>query len=390
MPQSLSRRQLIPIRRFRETVTVIGFVFAVVIPMLATIILLPQNSAWQKEYNANHTGNNSLKGSVVRALRAAKLLSFDFGQFLAMRQQFLLWNGKVKVDYLHTTTTSQAVLGKNRWLYLSSDNTIEDYRHLNPLPSADIQVVKNYLENAHARLSRQGIDFLVVVPPNKQTIYPENLPDAFRPVDGITHFEQLQQAMKESPVHLLDLAPVLRKEKAKGYDVFLKTDSHWSDTGAFNAYSATCEQLKQWFPKIRPLTAEDLKTSPAVLTETDLPAMMGLEQSYPEHAVRLRPIHEQSSPTNFKVLGESNPLYRRESTSRQPEGEINRVLIFCDSFSADTQYSAFLSRHFEEARWMWVKGHTYLDFDLIEKTKPDLVILERAERLITQSPDSHQ
>jgi alginate O-acetyltransferase complex protein AlgI len=72
-----------------------------------------------------------------------------------------------------------------------------------------------------------------------------------------------------------------------------------------------------------------------------------------------------------------------------PHGEIRRVLVFADSFSFLTSYLPFLSQHFQEAQWNWVRMNTRVNEELVRRYQPDLVILQRVERLVFQNENSY-
>lgn len=111
--------------------------------------------------------------------------------------------------------------------------------------------------------------------------------------------------------------------------------------------------------------------------------MMGLGDLCPEPTTQIRPRSKQDIPDQ-KRTDSSDPHYINETTTRCARGEIRRAVIVCDSYSVMTQYLPLLSRHFQEAQWLWLRSGTYLDFEAIARAKPDVVILERAERLIVQ------
>ena len=96
------------------------------------------------------------------------------------------------------------------------------------------------------------------------TVLPERepfLPDAYTlPKPYLTHVGLLADVMKDSETGFIDFTPVLFKAD-KIEPVFFKTDHHWTDWGAWNAYKFIANKLKNTHGIILPTEESDYKIS---------------------------------------------------------------------------------------------------------------------------------
>jgi len=130
------------------------------------------------------------------------------------------------------STLPGVVLGKDGWLFLAAGRSFEGYRHVIPMTFDQLEQCRLDLEEKQSRLKAHGIDFLLVIAPDKGTIYPEYLPGYARAADAPSRLDQLLEHMRaRSSVQVLDLRPTLFKAKEQ-HQVYHKTDSHWNEFGA--------------------------------------------------------------------------------------------------------------------------------------------------------------
>jgi hypothetical protein len=141
------------------------------------------------------------------------------------------------------STLPAVVLGKDGWLFLAADRSIEGYRHVLPISFEQLERCRLNLEEKQARLQERGIDFLLVIAPDKGTIYAEYLPGYARATDAPSRLDQfLEHLRSRSTLQVLDLRPTLFKAKQR-HQVYHKTDPHWNDIGAQAGCRAILEAM---------------------------------------------------------------------------------------------------------------------------------------------------
>ena len=97
-------------------------------------------------------------------------------------------------------------------------------------------------------LARRGIPFLVVIVPEKYSVYPEFLPDWAVPVTAETSLDRIVADFVRHPqLNFIDLREPLRA--AKGPErVYYRTDSHWNYLGAMVGYAELMREAMRLVP----------------------------------------------------------------------------------------------------------------------------------------------
>jgi alginate O-acetyltransferase complex protein AlgJ len=125
-----------------------------------------------------------------------------------------------KVFWLGESSSSNVILGKKGWFFLSkagNQNELNYYRGINPFTQKELAQWKFVLEKRKNWLDSQGIRYLLVIAPNKTTIYPEFLPKSINYVTKESRLDRLLSYMKQnSNVEILDLRSSLLAAKEKG------------------------------------------------------------------------------------------------------------------------------------------------------------------------------
>jgi alginate O-acetyltransferase complex protein AlgJ len=205
--------------------------------------------------------------------------------------------------------------------------------------------------------------FLVVIVPDKQTVYPEFLPGSIRKVTARTRLDDFTAAMKaETSVCVLDLHSVLQAAKGRHSEVYHRTDTHWSAAGIYAAYREILPQIERKYPAVRPLPyIEPLRSGD--YRAGDLAKMLGLGRVWKE-LPQQRPsslAYTEMPEGDFHVRGPG------------PAG--SRLAMLGDSFLSPLV--DYLALHFDETIASRFAG---LKPALIEQFHPDIVLVEMVER----------
>lgn len=102
-------------------------------------------------------------------------------------------------------------------------------------------------------LERQGIEFVLFIAPNKETIYPEKLPDYYEFQDEESSTEQLIKYLRENTdIRIVYPYKELIKAKENRPDLTLyrQTDTHWNKAGAYIGAVSLAEELGVTMPGI--------------------------------------------------------------------------------------------------------------------------------------------
>ncbi len=112
------------------------------------------------------------------ALLPAKLEAYFNDQF-GFRKRLIYWLAVVKVSGLGVTSTPGVTLGRDGWLYLAGDASVSSFRATRPFTPEKLERYRLILEARRDWLAERGIPYVLIVAPNKDTIYPEYVPLGF-------------------------------------------------------------------------------------------------------------------------------------------------------------------------------------------------------------------
>lgn len=325
-------------------------------------------------------------GTAIKALPGG--LRAYFKDNFGFKGALIRAHGLLKVRGLGVSSTPKVLIGNDGFLFIAADyeGALADYRGLAPFTEGELAEWRAVLEQRHVWLADRGIRYLVVITPNKHSIYGELLPEPFgTPATDTRRLDQLLAAMADSPVRLLDLRPTLRDAKA-GSRVYYKTDTHWNEIGAWYGYRAIIDALRTWYPALQPIPRDSLRVDVRAGEGGDLARLLGIKYDWTEqrhyvdipNAAAQRVGEDGPEPLDFHVLDAGRiPLVR----TRSARGQIGRVLVFRDSFF--NQPLPYLAEHFGSADWVWQKPDTntnQFDTERVEQFRPDLVIQQFTER----------
>lgn len=271
---------------------------------------------------------------------------------------------------LEMPTTSRAAdshvgFGKEGWLFYCGHRSIEGYRHNRPLTIAELERHRAQMQRNADLLRSCGIEYRVLIAPDKGTIYPEYLPDFIRSSGGPSRLDQLLEYMaNHSDVRFVDVRPALLEAK-KTRQIYFKTDTHWNDLGGQIACRLLLESLGHPNAAREVWSAYDIREGQL---ETDERRM--LRRVVPSEIYwRLEPhqprtaISHWGDGTAYKTINEAVP--------------IGKCLVIHDSFFE--LVAPFFSEHFHEVRYR--RGRDVRDSDLANWT-PDVVIESFVERIL--------
>ncbi len=148
-------------------------------------------------------------------------------------------------------TPEETIYGKDGWYFYDHDGSMEDYHGTRFFTDSQLAKIKNSLLNVQQDLASRGIEFVVMLTPNKETIYPEYMPDSYGSHASYTRIDQLYDYLKN------DLRVVYPKDDLIAaklaypqYDIYYRTDTHWNNIGGYLGARALARELGYSFPDL--------------------------------------------------------------------------------------------------------------------------------------------
>lgn len=128
--------------------------------------------------------------------------------------------------FFRQSGSDDVILGKNGWLYYAS--TLRDYTGTGTMTSRELFSAANNLSLMQAHCLSQGADFAFLCPPNKNTLYPQYMPD-YGVKNEAHDAQRLLGLLAEMGVKTANLCPAFQTE---GEPLYFAHDSHWNSRGA--------------------------------------------------------------------------------------------------------------------------------------------------------------
>jgi alginate O-acetyltransferase complex protein AlgJ len=268
---------------------------------------------------------------------------------------------------------SQALVGKEGWLEYTGGNNLDFFQNIQTMPAGRVENIQSNLQILYDKLQERHILLVVVIAPNKATIYPDKLPNEIRKIGSQSELDILiNYTSKHGPPVLIDLRPALLEAREQN-DVYYKTDTHWNSYGSFVAYKEIVKLLSQTYPELVPYQLDDYKLKPIGSTYRDIAGLMGATYIV-EPRFFLIP---KKSETKWLFFNDDNIPTR---VSYSSDKKLPKFLMYMDSFGSPL--IPMLAPHFSEATFIHSssKYPDLLKFEQIDLFKPDIVILEFVER----------
>jgi hypothetical protein len=185
-------------------------------------------------------------------------------------------------------------------------------------------------------LEEHGVVYLLAIAPNKESVYPEFLPDQIKQVRAHTRMDQLCEALKKQhKFEWLDLRGPILAHKAGARDpLFHPTDSHWSDSGALIAAAEIVNHLRQRWPDLPAVDPRDYERIAADNHGGDLALSIGFPDQFREYEVSLRP--RKATVKMVPPPPWAAPYHWSEEAAKYYEcdapGRTRRAVLSADSF----------------------------------------------------------
>ena len=263
-----------------------------------------------------------------------------------------------------------SLIGKDGWVDYTGDGNIDDFQNLKPFKNKKDLFKK--LRTLNRYLKSQGIRFLIVVVPNKATIYPDKLPEQIRSLPTqsrldqfITHFEN------QTPPIVVDLRPSLEAARENQDVYFKENNTHWNGYGAFVAYTTIIHALRSSYPELKPYEPADLKIMPAD-PSLNIPGPYFAPKDF-----LVQTLYPGNDNGRNKFLGLD---YGYNQYSSIPDSQLPTLLMFHDSFGV-YYLNNYLTMNFGKSHFVHLVSTTqYLTKASIQQFNPDVVIIQIVER----------
>lgn len=279
--------------------------------------------------------------------------------------------------YANDRAAYKAVVGHDGWMFIWDINGLsEQVLGETQLTSDDKALLRETLLDRQRICEEVGTEYIHVVVPDKSAVYSEMLPENYRRAPRTVLEDTMEVCASVSDrVKIIDLTAWLKARKTDGRQVFLKTDSHWTNPVAFDA----CDYILQASD-----IAFDVPSIRIGVEWVERTKMFELAALLPDPVVEpfAQPfVIEPKSQIVFENLARG-----RGRTMVHKGPGTKKILLFRDSFSS--MFTNFLAEQCE--RLVTINSQIFWE-EIVRAEKPDLVVFQTSERFLSPVlPDSRR
>lgn len=259
--------------------------------------------------------------------------------------------------------SENVLVGKDEWLFLKDndeDDVLGTFLGDNLFSNEEIRKIEENISSTSEKLKRIGVDFSLVIVPNKLTLYNENLPKHITlPIEN-----RLNQIKGLDNNKIIIPSDTMLQNKDK-YMMYNKTSFEWSDAGAYYAYKDIISKLN-----IQDLTEDNIAYSTEKGYIGELAKTLGMNKLLKENITNI------ALTTQKAVINENSDSKAFLSTNKIDNGE--SILILGDA--SMQKMNRFFAESFKKVT---SKPDFQIDLSYIKKEKPDRVILSITENQLS-------
>ena len=269
----------------------------------------------------------------------------------------------------------KVLVGDDGWLVYTAEGDLDVYQKSASFTEESLAQFQANLDSLSSTYAERGITLIVVIVPSKNTIYPERVPAQIPQIGSQSKLDQVAAYLStHGETQILDLRPALLQAKTER-EIYLATDTHWNDYGAYLAYSLLMERLSETHPNLSPRPLSDFAEQALEPEPLDLANVIGVT-SLTESKLRLAPKFDLA--TSYKTI---NLGGRKLLFSYNPDETLPNLVIYHDSYFFNV--NPMLGEHFHHGMFIQnFSGGGIWNLSWVDEQKPDVVVIEFAERYL--------
>lgn len=285
---------------------------------------------------------------------------------IGFRDTLMSLNTKIQYTLFDKINSSDVISGKNGWLFYQGEGgiSINDFQAKTLYTEKQLKKILKNVTELQEWCDDNGMEFVLMLMPNKEHIYREYMPDGIEEVHEEKNIDLVVDYIREnSDIKVVYPKEELLKAKEK-YDVYYKYDTHWNDLGAYEGYKALMGSLN-----ITPVSFENIETREYDSGDLANMAMLsGLTKAYTESFIT----YDDEVETLYED-NKGNNTYRK---LKYANGQ-GKIFFMGDSFSDAMR--PMISRTFEYSDFVHRDTKIY---DEVLREKPDIFVYEMVERYV--------
>lgn len=278
----------------------------------------------------------------------------------------------LNISFFNTSPNPQKIItGEYPWLFGGNglNNVVAHHLGLMKQDTSKVWNIENILDS----LKKQNINSYFLLAPDKHSIYPEKLNPLLKDSKHINHVFLPNKSNIINPTYKLI-------EVKQNQQVYRYTNTHWNDLGGFWAMKLLNEKLIEDGISLNELNLNQYEIKTTTENHETLSNSLFFDKYYLDlDKIILRPYEDlfyQKIDSKLKVP----PNFKRKQEDYEARFISNantiKILIFRDSFFENLP--PFIAPFFGETVLIWDE----FSWEVVNKEKPDIVLLQKAERFL--------
>lgn len=359
-------------KKNKTTAWTVLFLLLFIAPSILYAVLKPYISL-------ENTENRNMAQRPTLTLESFESYPAEFEDYyndaMPFRSQLIRLNNTLQYFLFRQQDINGVAIGQDGWLFYCSEeagNPVNQSLGCWHFTQEQLEEIAESLQRTKDLLEAKGKEFVLFIPPNKETIYMEKLPTYYEQQDEYTATDQLIDYLHEhTTVKLVYPKDELLSYKSAHPDtqLYKKLDSHWNKAGAYIGAKALTAALGIEMPELSSLEMTEIR-----LNDGDLSMVMNAAVTDIDRDYELSGITPLITET-LKEDAESEYIFK--TVGADPR----KVFIARDSYSL--ALAPMLATQFESTVFV---HHTLFKPELIEEFDADIYVLEIVERNEYQIP----
>lgn len=373
-----------------KKITLIVFLFII---YFFPIITLSKNSTdFSEKEKRNLAEFPALRINNIWNKNFCKEFSIWFEDHIGFRENFINIASWTKFKIFNKSPSEKVHVGKKGWYFYTPDYNIDIASGNYPITEQLLEEILFCHKEMQKKLKEKGIEYVVILPTSKVSVYPEYLRIGKgkvikTPADLVADYLE-----KNSDIKVVRLKDCLLQEK-NNRQVYYKTDTHWSHAGGYVAYKEILQKFKEWgFIPSDEMPIETTFYEGETMGEFE--DMMGIK--LPKEKILFSDFKNTRAQVNSeaktggfkKILGEEDVWHVDLATYyNNPSSKSKSVMIWGDSmFQPGRLVTETLAENCSELFYIFASNDGPVRERLLNEIKPDVFVFESGERYTNWVP----
>ena len=345
---------------------IIAVSFIVIIFSMFSLNILCNNAEEliSSAVNEVKNSNYSTKKEQIRGL--VKNLENKYNDNIVLKKELGVPTNLLDYTLFDRIESNASLVGKDKWMFYKTTydgKPLDDYEGINIYTDDQMSQITQNIKNAKDYYNSLGIDFQLMICPNKEQVYSEYMPIDIKVTNTEKKADKLIKYLKSNNIDVIDPKPELLQYKDSA-QVYYKNDTHWNNLGAFIGAQHINEALLGNRESFDPANIIEEGTA----KKCDLLKILGLsllnkdkEYNYISNVNNVN--------VEYTAVNENLDHYSSNAASDK------KVLLIGDSFRWALQH--WMPYYYSSVDFI---HRDYFTRDLIDQLKPDVIIYEVVER----------